>query len=63
MVESKNGSIIRKQLGHAHIPQHHAEKFNRFDDEYLTPYLNYHRPCLYPEIRIDKTGREKKVEQ
>ena len=61
LVESKNGSVIRKQLGHAHIPQHHAERFNRFDDEHLTPYLNYHRPCFYPEIRRDKKGREKKV--
>ena len=63
LVESKNGSVIRKQLGHAHIPQHHAEGFNQFDHDYLTPYLNYHRPCFYPEIRMDKKGREKKVYQ
>lgn len=63
LVESKNGSVIRKQLGHAHIPQHHTKKFNQFDHDYLTPYLNYHRPCFYPEIRIDKKGRERKVYQ
>lgn len=61
LVESKNGSVIRKLLGHAHIPQRHAEQFNQFDREYLTPYLNYHRPCFYPEIRIDKKGKEKKI--
>ncbi|ETW94537.1 MAG: integrase, partial [Candidatus Entotheonella gemina] len=61
LVESKNGSVIRKQLGHAHIPQHYAEQFNRFDGDHLTPYLNYHRPCFYPEIKTDKRGKEKKV--
>lgn len=61
LVESKNGSVIRKLLGHAHIPQHYAEQFNAFDKNYLTPYLNYHRPCFYPEIRIDNRGKEKKV--
>ncbi|MTI11740.1 integrase [Sansalvadorimonas verongulae] len=61
LVESKNGSVIRKLLGHAHISQCHAEAFNRLDREYLTPYLNYHRPCFYPEIQMDKKGKEKKV--
>ena len=37
LVESKNGSVIRKFLGHAHIPQHHAERFNQFDRDHLTP--------------------------
>lgn len=61
LVESKNGSVIRKLLGHAHIPQHHAEQFNQFDRDYLNPYLNYHRPCFFPEIRTDEKGKEKKV--
>lgn len=61
LVESKNGSVIRKLLGHAHIPQQHAEQFNQFDQDYLTPYLNYHRPCFYPETQTDAKGKEKKV--
>ena len=61
LVESKNGSVIRKLLGHAHVPQHHAERFNLFDQAHLNPYVNYHRPCFYPETRIDKRGKEKKV--
>ncbi len=61
LIESKNGSTIRKLLGHAHIPQCHAEKFNQLDREFLTPYLNYHRPCFYPETKTDKKGKEKKV--
>ncbi|TMO21430.1 integrase, partial [Pseudoalteromonas sp. S4492] len=52
---------IRKLLGHAHIPQHHAERFNQFDRDHLTPYVNYHRPCFYPEIETDDRGKEKKV--
>ena len=46
LVESKNGSVIRKLLGHAHVPQHHAERFNLFDQAHLNPYVNYHRPCF-----------------
>ena len=61
LVESKNGSVIRKLLGHAHIPQHYAEQFNLFDGKYLVPYLNYHRPCFFPETRTDKKGKERKV--
>ena len=61
LVESKNGSVIRKLLGHAHIPQHYAEPFNQFDRDYLTPYLNYHRPCFYPETQTDAKGKERKV--
>lgn len=26
----------------------------------LTPYLNFHRPCLFPELRIDAKGKVKK---
>ena len=61
LLESKNGSVIRKLLGHAHIPQHHPEQFNQFDQDCLTPYLNYHRPCFYPETQTDAKGKEKKV--
>ncbi|WP_257252369.1 MULTISPECIES: hypothetical protein [unclassified Endozoicomonas] len=61
LVESKNGSVIRKMLGHAHIPQCYAEPFNQFDHDHLTPYVNYHRPCFYPETKTDDRGREKKI--
>ena len=27
---------------------------------YLTPYINYHRPCLFAEEIIDKKGKIKK---
>ena len=60
LVESKNGAIIRKMLGYAHIPQLHAELVNEFNKNYLTPYINYHRPCFYPEVVVDAKGKERK---
>jgi transposase InsO family protein len=29
--------------------------------EYLNPYVNYHRPCFFPETKIDNKGKEKKI--
>jgi transposase InsO family protein len=57
LVESKNGGVIRKAFGYAHIPQKHAAKLNRFCQEHLVPYLNLHRPCCYPEHRLDDKGK------
>ncbi len=60
LAESKNASIIRKVLGYIHIPQHHAELLNKFNQRYLNPHINYHRPCLFPQTIVDKKGKEKK---
>ncbi len=60
LAESKNASIIRKVLGYIHIPQHHAELLNKFNQRYLNPHINYHRPCLFPKTIVDKKGKEKK---
>ncbi len=61
LVEGKNGSIIRKHMGRNFIAQRHASAINRFYEEYLNPYLNYHRPCGFPTIIVDKKGKQKKV--
>lgn len=62
LVESKNGSTIRKNMGYTHINQEAADLVNEYCQAYLTPYLNYHRPCLFvSEIKIDKQGREKPI--
>jgi transposase InsO family protein len=61
LVESKNGAVVRKLFGHGHIPQRWAPLINAFNQEYLTPYLNFHRPCFFPETRIDPKGKERKV--
>jgi transposase InsO family protein len=62
LVESKNGSIVRKWLGYCYIPQRHAPIINKFFKEHLVPYINYHRPCHYAEIKVDeKTGKQRKT--
>jgi transposase InsO family protein len=61
LVEGKNGAIIRKILGHMHIPQKWAEKLNEFNQRYLVPYINFHRPCFFVEEKIDDKGKIKKT--
>ena len=60
LAESKNGAIIRKYLGYTHIAQKWAPLINEFNRKYLNPYLNFHRPCYFAEIKIDAKGKEKK---
>jgi len=60
LAEGKNGSIIRKHMGHWHIKQCHASKINRFFMEYFNPYLNYHRPCGFATVTIDERGKRRK---
>lgn len=60
LVESKNASVVRKHLGYSHIPSHHAQRVNAFLRDFLTPYLNYHRPCFFPEITVDDKGRQRR---
>ena len=57
LVESKNGSVIRKQLGHGHIPSRCAAQVNAFTQQVLSPYLNFHRPCFFPTEEVDRKGR------
>ena len=61
LVETKNGSVLRKNLGYGHIPQSCAESLNQYHDGYLNPYINFHRPCFFPVSVIDHRGRIKKT--
>jgi transposase InsO family protein len=61
LAESKNGSVIRKHLGYMHIPQRWATRMNVFNKEYLNPYINFHKPCYFPEIKTDPKGKQKKI--
>jgi len=63
LAETKNGAVVRKLFGYAHIPQRHAVRFNTFCVEYLNPFLNFHRPCLFATDKLDpkKPGRIKRV--
>jgi transposase InsO family protein len=60
LVESKNGSVVRKHLGYAHIPTTGVEAVNAFLRGHLWDYLNYHRPCFFPLTEIDTKGRQRK---
>jgi transposase InsO family protein len=58
--ESKNGAIVRKHLGYSHIPQRFAAPVNIFCRDYLNPYVNFHRPCLFAETITDAKGKQRK---
>jgi len=61
LVETKNGSVVRKQLGYAYIPQRCADLINEFNRDFFNPYINFHRPCFFPVSVIDPKGRIKKT--
>lgn len=57
LVEGKNAAIVRKYLGYGYIAQKWADEINKFNDNHLIPYINYHRPCFYPEIKVNDKGK------
>jgi hypothetical protein len=61
LVEGKNGSIIRKQMGYAHIPSRYATLVNAYYRDHFNDYLNFHRPCAFATTTVDRRGKEKKV--
>ncbi len=61
LAESKNGSVVRKLFGYSHIPQCWAPLINDFNQQYLNPYINFHRPCFFPEIHTDEKGKQRKT--
>ena len=60
LVEGKNAAVIRKWLGHVHIPAHFACAVNAFNRDILSPFPNHHRPCLFPTGETDTKGRVQK---
>lgn len=60
LVEGKNGSVIRKHMGHWHIESKHAPLIQRFYEEHFNPYLNFHRPCGFATVTVDEKGRRRK---
>jgi len=63
LVESKNGAIIRKHIGHGYIAAQHAELIDRFHREHLNPYLNFHRPCAVPTVLTASNGKRRRIYQ
>lgn len=60
LVESKNGSVVRKLYGYAHVPQEYAKHFSELNLQEVYRYINFHRPCYFPKTITDSKGREKK---
>ena len=55
--------MVRKEFGYEHIHRRHAARFDTYCREYLNPFLNFHRPCLFATELADpkKPGRIKRV--
>lgn len=61
LVETKNGSVIRKNMGWEHINQSMCDGINSYYKSFFNIYLNFHRPCAYPTIITDEKGKKRKV--
>jgi hypothetical protein len=61
LVETKNGSVIRKNMGWQHINQNLADRVNEYYKNFFNLYLNFHRPCAFPTIETDDKGRKKRI--
>ncbi len=60
LAESKNGSVLRKNLGYDHIPQSYADDLNAYHQQYFNPYINFHRPSFFPVVVKDHKGKTTK---
>jgi len=61
LVETKNGSVIRKHMGYSYIQKIHARNINRFLEENMDEYLNFHRPSGFATDYSDRKGKIKKI--
>lgn len=57
LVETKNGAIIRKEMGYWHIPGIFAPRINAFYRVHLIPFVNYYRPSHFPERTTVEGGK------
>jgi transposase InsO family protein len=60
LVEGKKGAVIRKHLGYGHIASEHADRIQRFYQAHFNPYLNYHRPGGFAQVKLDERGRRRR---
>ena len=61
LIESKNGSVVRKHMGFWHIPKYEARKINTFYRDCFNEFLCFHRMCAYPTTVVEADGKKKKV--
>ena len=60
LVEGKNAHVVRKHMGFWHIGRSYVPDLNRFYVEQFNNYLNYHRPCAFATVTVDKKGKRSK---
>ena len=51
---------MRKSFGYSHIPQRLATQVNTFCQGFLNPYINFHRPCFFPDTVTSDNGKTRK---
>ena len=61
LIESKNGSTIRKWWGHAFIHRSCANRLNAVNMEHLLGYLNFHHPCAFAVEKVAANGKRTKT--
>lgn len=57
LVEGKNGAVIRKYMGHVHIPRKHAPVIMEFYRTHFNPFINYHRFSAFPDEEVSAKGK------
>ncbi len=61
LVEGKNAAVVRKYIGHGHIPKDYASAIAVFYREHFNDFLNFHRCCAFPEEMTLPNGKIKKI--
>ena len=57
LVEGKNAHVVRRHLGHEHIPARFADAVDTFARGHLSPFVNFHRPSLYATEYVGCKGK------
>lgn len=52
---------MRKHLGREHLPVRFAADMDRFARERISPFLGFHRPCLFATERVDRKGKVRRT--
>lgn len=60
LVEGKNGAVVRKHMGYGLIGSQWANQIHDFYAEFLNPYLNFHRPCGFATVEVDRRGKRRR---
>jgi len=61
LAEGKNAAVVRKHMGRQHIPKKYAPLVNAFYQTHLNSFVNFHRPCAFPDDVVDRKGKITKV--